>query len=241
MPYRLLTFAHMEIKHLFFDLDNTLWDHRKNAYLTLRGLFERHKLKAHYDLEFQTFFDAYSVINEALWAKIRDAEIDKAYLRKHRFYDTFLKFDIDDIDLAQVFESQFLNEITQYNELVPYALETLHELKSKKYTLHIITNGFHGVTHRKIDHSGIRPFITTVTSADDVGVRKPHPEIFQHALYKTQSTKRECVLIGDDWIADIIGAQHFGIKAIFYDALKEDKSNADVTVIKCLTELSDIF
>lgn len=231
----------MEIKHLFFDLDNTLWDHRKNAYLTLTGLFKEHRLSECYGWRFQEFFNAYSVINEELWAKIRDAEIDKAYLRKHRFYDTFLKFDVDNIELAQIFETQFLDEITKHNELVPHALEILQELKSKHYTLHIITNGFHEVTQRKINHSGIRPFITTVTSADDVGVRKPHPEIFQHALEKAQCTKQECVLIGDDWIADVIGAQNFGIKAIFFDALEENKSNPDVTVIKSLTELSDIF
>ena len=231
----------MDIRHLFFDLDNTLWDHRKNAYLTLTGLFSEHALDIKYGLVFQNFFDAYSEVNEDLWAKIRDAKIDKAYLRKHRFYDTFLKFGIDDLELSEKFETQFLDEITQFNELVPGALEILEYLRVKNYCLHIITNGFREVTYRKINHSGIRPFITTITSADDVGIRKPHPAIFQHALEKANCSKEECILIGDDWIADIEGAHNFGIKAIFFDALLEGKSYPELIIVKDLLELKKYF
>ena len=77
---------------IFFDLDNTLWDHRKNAYLTLKSIFEKENIKQHYQIDFEEFHNEYFTINENLWAQIRDGKIDKNYIRKHRFYDSFLFF-----------------------------------------------------------------------------------------------------------------------------------------------------
>jgi Predicted hydrolase (HAD superfamily) len=119
------------IRHIFFDLDNTLWDHRKNAYLTLKEIYKRENVQEKYNLDFEDFHREYFTINERLWAQIRDGEIDKDYLRKHRFYDSFLFFGIDDFDLAQVFEQNFLDEILNYNDLVEGAFELLEYLSEK--------------------------------------------------------------------------------------------------------------
>ena len=113
------------VRHIFFDLDNTLWDHRKNAYLTIKDLFSKQAISDKYKIDFEEFHTAYHIINERLWEQIRDEEIDKEYLRKHRFYDTFLKFGIDDQVLADYFEHHFLDEILKYNELVDGALDLL--------------------------------------------------------------------------------------------------------------------
>ena len=45
---------------------------------------------------------------------IRDEKIDKEYLRKHRFYDTFLHFDVDNFELAQIFVHQFLVQSIEF-------------------------------------------------------------------------------------------------------------------------------
>ena len=115
----------MTVQHLFFDLDNTLWDHRKNAYLTLKDIFEKENINPLYGIDFEDFHREYFTINENLWAQIRDGEITKEYLRKHRFYDSFLFFGIDDITLSTSFENQFLDEIIGHNELVTGTIETL--------------------------------------------------------------------------------------------------------------------
>ena len=225
------------IRHIFFDLDNTLWDHRKNAKLTLEKLFEKYQIQEKFQIKFEDFHTKYDKINEHLWELIRDEKIDKEYLRKHRFYDTFLHFDVDDFELAQIFEHQFLDEIIAYNELIEGSIEILEYLKSKNYTIHIISNGFHEVTHRKIDGSGIRKYVDTVTSADDVNVRKPNPRIFEYALNQANAAKSESILIGDDWIADIEGARNFGIEVIFFNALRENKTEEGLIVIQKLEEI----
>ena len=225
------------IRHIFFDLDNTLWDHRNNAYLTLKEIYKRENVQEKYNLGFEDFHREYFTINERLWAQIRDGEIDKEYLRKHRFYDSFLFFGIDDYDLAQVFEQDFLDEILNYNDLVEGAFELLEYLSEKGYTLHILSNGFKEVTYRKCELSGIQNYFKTITSADELNVRKPQPEIYEYALKKANAKKEESIMIGDDWIADVEGALSFGIDAVFFDVFKDNFGNDEVKVIRELKEL----
>ena len=225
------------IRHIFFDLDNTLWDHRNNAYLTLKEIYKRENVQEKYNLDFEDFHREYFTINERLWAQIRDGEIDKDYLRKHRFYDSFLFFGIDDFDLAQVFEQNFLDEILNYNDLVEGAFELLEYLSEKGYTLHILSNGFKEVTYRKCELSGIQNYFKTITSADELNVRKPQPEIYEYALKKANAKKEESIMIGDDWIADVEGALSFGIDAVFFDVFKDNFGNDEVKVIRELKEL----
>ena len=225
------------IRHIFFDLDNTLWDHRNNAYLTLKEIYKRENVQEKYNLGFEDFHREYFTINERLWAQIRDGEIDKEYLRKHRFYDSFQFFGIDDFDLAQVFEQNFLDEILNYNDLVEGAFELLEYLSEKGYTLHILSNGFKEVTYRKCELSGIQNYFKTITSADELNVRKPQPEIYEYALKKANAKKEESIMIGDDWIADVEGALSFGIDAVFFDVFKDNFGNDEVKVIRELKEL----
>ncbi len=229
------------IQHIFFDLDNTLWDHRKNARLTLEELYRREDIQQKYNIGFEEFHKEYFTINEYLWAQIRDNKIDKEYLRKHRFYDTFLFFGIDDFELSQRFELQFLDEILNYNELVEGAFELLEYLSEKKYTLHVLSNGFKEVTYRKCEFSGIKNYFETITSADEINIRKPQPEIFQYALEKSDAKKENSVIIGDDWIADVEGGLSFGIEAIFLDVFNDNYEAEQVLVIKKLEELKNYF
>ena len=229
----------MKIQHIFFDLDNTLWDHRRNAYLTIKDLFDREEISLKQQIDFEEFHAIYHDINENLWALIRDAKIDKEYLRKHRFYDTFLHFGIDDLQLSMYFEEHFLDQILKYNFLVESADVILDYLKSKQYTMHIISNGFQEVTERKCILSGIAPYFKTITSADSIGIRKPDARIFEHALKIAGAQKEESILIGDDWIADVVGAQNFGMDVIFFDVLNDNPTQENLKVIKHLLQIKE--
>lgn len=224
------------IQHIFFDLDNTLWDHRKNAYLTLKGIFEREKVHDSYNLDFEDFHREYFTINENLWALIRDGKIDKDYIRRHRFYDSFLFFGIDDFELSQRFEHQFLDEIIEYNELIEGTFDLLNYLADKNYRLHILSNGFEEVTYRKCELSGIKNYFETITSADEVNIRKPHPEIYRFALDKSGALAQNSIMIGDDWIADVEGALSFGMDAIFFDRFNDD-FDSEIKTVKNLAEI----
>lgn len=224
------------IQHIFFDLDNTLWDHRKNAYLTLKDIYSREKVQEKYSLGFEEFHKEYFTINENLWAQIRDGKIDKQYIRDHRFYDSFMFFGIDDQELSQKFETNFLDEIISNNELVEGAFELLEYLADKKYRLHILSNGFEEVTYRKCELSGIKNYFETITSADEINIRKPQPEIFEYALKKSGALKENSIIVGDDWIADVEGGLAFGMDAIFFDRFNDD-FETEVKTVKKLEEV----
>ncbi len=227
------------IRHIFFDLDNTLWDHRKNAELTLNELFERKGIQESYNILFDEFHSKYDEINEDLWVKIRDGLIDKDFLRKHRFYDTFMHFGVDDEQLAAYFEKHFLDEIIQYNELIEGTIEILDYLKEKGYVLHVVSNGFHEVTRRKVEMSGMDIYFETIVSADDAKAMKPDERIFQYALDLANAQKEESIFIGDDWVADVKGSQRFGLDVIYFDVLRKNKTEEGLKTIQYLKEIKN--
>ncbi len=209
-----------KINHVFFDLDNTLWDHKGNSERTLKKMFSQYNIQTKYHITFEEWHTVFYEKNEILWAQLRDQEIDKNYLREHRFRNSFEHFNIFNSELNQSFESNYLKNMTLEKGLVPGAVELLNYLKPN-YKLHIITNGFIEVSSQKIETSDLKGFFQTLTCADEVGVRKPNPKIFRLAIDKAKAKPNESTLIGDDWIADIVGGDSFGLKTIFLNRNKE--------------------
>lgn len=227
----------MKFKHIFFDLDNTLWDHRGNAYLAIKELYEEAQIEKKYNLIFDDFHRKYYDINEHLWELLRDGKISKQQLRDRRFYDTLLHFGVDDQKLAQYFDDKFMLQLTVNNLLVEGTLELLEYLTHKGYHLHIVSNGFAEVTNKKIENSKIEKYFKTITCADDVGVRKPDAKVFQHALDLAKAQKEESIFIGDDWVADVQGALDFGMDVIFFDSLKEGNTLPNLKVVTALIDI----
>ncbi len=224
------------IKHVFFDLDNTLWDFRKNAKFALKELYIKYDVENRYGFSFEEFHPFYHDSNESLWALIRDKNITKEELRARRFKDAFDKLGIDNDALAKIFEEEYMETITNYNEVVDGAMELLDYLKPN-YNLHIITNGFIEVSKRKIETSDLNGYFDTVTYADEIKILKPDPRIFSLAMEKSGAKKDESIYIGDDWIADAVGAKAYGMSAIFFDRLEENFSMDDVPTITHLDEV----
>jgi putative hydrolase of the HAD superfamily len=95
-------------------------------------------------------------------------------------------------------------------------MELLDYLKPK-YHLHLITNGFQEVQDTKLTLSGMKPYFETLTVSEEVGVKKPNPEIFLYALRKAHATAEESLVIGDEMAVDIDGARAAGIDQIYFN------------------------
>ena len=224
------------IKHVFFDLDNTLWDFRKNAKFALEKLYIKYDVESRYGFTFDEFHPHYHESNEGLWALIRDKKITKEELRARRFKEAFDNLGINNDELAKVFEDEYMETITNYNEVVDGAMELLDYLKPN-YKLHIITNGFIEVSKRKIESSDLNGYFDTVTYADEIEILKPDPRIYDLAMEKSGAKKNESIYIGDDWIADAVGANAYGMSAIFFDRLDDIFEIENVLTIKHLDEV----
>lgn len=206
-----------EIEHIFFDLDHTLWDFEKNSALTFQQIFKEQEIT----LDFDKFLEVYIPLNLKYWRLFREDKISKEELRYRRLHDVFekLNYSVTDELIHQISED-YIKYLSDYNFLIEGALEILEYLKPK-YQLHIITNGFKEVQHKKIIKSGIRDFFNLVVTSESVGLKKPNPKIFDFALQEVNAEPEKCVMIGDSLEADVKGAIDMKMQAIFYNPNKE--------------------
>lgn len=224
-----------QYKHLFFDLDHTLWDFETNSKETLRELFDTHNLQQH-TASFEAFYSAYHAVNEEKWRLYRLGQLDKATLRATRFLDTLKQFDLNHPELALHLDTEYLRKSPYKTNLLPGALDVLRNLH-EKYTLHIVTNGFREVQGIKMEASGLVPFFKHTFSSEEVGVNKPDPRIFQHAMHHAGATVRGSLMIGDNWEADVLGAKKVGMDQVFFNPEKSPQTEAATFDIQHLNEL----
>ena len=203
-------------KHIFFDLDHTIWDFDRNAQETLTELYEQYNLKGLGLTSCTDFIDLYTTNNHNLWQQYHLGEITKEKLREDRFRKTFLALGIKPEHVPHQFEDDYVRMSPTKTNLFDGAEKVLAYLQNK-YHLHIISNGFKETTLTKMHVSGLNPYFKNVIISEDVGVNKPNKLIFEHALAKAAATKEESIMIGDSIEADIRGAQDFGMRAIFFN------------------------
>ena len=130
--------------------------------------------------------------------------------------------------------------LTLNNHLIEGTIETLEYLK-EKYVLHIITNGFSFVQDVKLQKSNLDKYFVTITNSEAAGHKKPHENIFNHALTTANASKTESIMIGDSIEADVLGALNFGIKAVFFNPANEMVSNEEIIQIQSLIQLKNIL
>jgi len=101
----------MKYRHLFFDLDHTLWDFEANAKETMAELYEMNLLKAKGIDDFDVFFQRYSFHNERLWSRYTKGFIKQEELRWKRMWLALLDYTIADEVLAKQMANQFLERL----------------------------------------------------------------------------------------------------------------------------------
>lgn len=230
----------MPYKHLFFDLDHTIWDFDKNAEETLHELYHLYNLK-HLGLHSpDLFIEVYTRNNHQLWADYHVGKISKQILRQTRFSKTFIDMGVSPDHIPGEFENDYVNICPTKTNLFPQAHETLAYLKDK-YTLHLISNGFQESTEMKVSKTGLAEYFTTVVISEVVGYNKPNKAIFEYALNAAKAEISESLMIGDSIEADIRGAQDFGMKAIYFNPAGKEKPEDVERQITCLSELMNLL
>jgi len=150
------------IKHIFFDLDHTLWDFDKNSEFTFEKIFTINNI----DLDMHIFLAYYIPINTNYWKLYRDNEISKDKLKYGRLRDTFNALDLD-VSTQTIYKlsDDYVKYLSSYNFLIDGAIPILDYLNSK-YELHIITNGFQEVQNAKLINSKIDSYFNSITNSE---------------------------------------------------------------------------
>jgi YjjG family noncanonical pyrimidine nucleotidase len=227
-------------KHLFFDLDHTLWDFDANAFDCLKEIHEDFGLGAN-DIALTDFHQTFSRINKELWTKLELKQIEHDDIRSIRFKNALEELGlIMGRKMSEAMNRAFLDLLPYKKKLVEDCVEVLETLKPN-YQLHILSNGFHKIQKNKLANSGIHKYFTKVITNDIAGFRKPEAGIFEFALKKTHARPEDSLMIGDSHLADIIGAKNVGWDTIHFDQENNPKELLSTIKITKLSQLLPLF
>ena len=241
-PHSAFSIQHSELKykHVFFDLDRTLWDFDAAAEVAFERIYEKYDLKSLGIPSAHEFHEVYHPLNEELWVLYRADKITKDELNRTRFMKPLEHYGIHDIELADHLSEDYVYWSPRIVRLVPGTLELLDYLKPK-YHLHLITNGFQEVQHTKLNGSGLEPYFETLTVSEEVGVKKPNPEIFHYALRKAGAIAEESIMIGDEMAVDIDGARAAGMDTVMFNPKREIIEGNRTFEVNDLREILEIL
>lgn len=228
---------------LFIDLDDTLYDFTSNSRETYRTVYELLNYQQWFD-SFEHYYTIYWEYNQQLWLLYNDGKISKDQLNAERYTHPLRVMGVSDADtIGSNFWEESMKRLPLGKRLMPYALEALEYLHTK-YRMYILSNGFMELQSRKMQSAHIAHYFDGVILSDDIGVNKPHPAIFEHALRIANITADKAIMIGDNLEVDIKGASQVGIDQVHYNfthSRSEDTLFRPTYTISTLLELKDIL
>jgi putative hydrolase of the HAD superfamily len=226
--------------HIFFDLDNTLWDFERNSKETLNELYHKHRLNELGVSSADFFIRTYQERNAMMWEQYRLGKIDKETLRNKRFAFTFWDMGLEAELAPPELAEDYISMSPVKNHLFPHAHEVLSYLR-EKYVLHIITNGFQEAQYIKLDSADLSKYFSEIIISEHTGFKKPDVKIFHHAAQKANAGVGECLMVGDGLEVDIIGARNAGWDAVFFNPGKIKHHEKITYEISSLDELKNFL
>ncbi|MGA0557322.1 YjjG family noncanonical pyrimidine nucleotidase [Larkinella sp. VNQ87] len=203
-------------KHLFFDLDHTLWDFDRNSMESICELYERFRLVELGIESAEVFNHHFITINRQLWSDYDNNRLSHSDIRYKRFRMVMEAIGVLDHSVCDEMNEAYLQLLPRKSHLMESAVEVLDYLKDR-YVLHIITNGFDEIQALKMASSGLTDYFHHVITNNKAEAKKPDPRIFEFALNVSGASVQGSLMIGDNYDADVRGAQNAGMDVVYYN------------------------
>lgn len=202
---------------LFIDLDDTLYDFSSNSLNVYREVYALMGYDRWFD-NFDHYYTLYWQRNRELWALYGDNKITKDQLNAERYTYPLHMVGVPDAEAVGLrFWNEAMKRLPLGTKLMPYAREVLEYLRPR-YKMYILSNGFSELQARKMRSGGIDHYFDGVVLSEDIGVNKPHPAIFEHAIRVAETTANRALMIGDNYEVDAKGAHGVGMDQVLYNA-----------------------
>ncbi|MFQ5708501.1 MAG: YjjG family noncanonical pyrimidine nucleotidase [bacterium] len=227
-----------KIKFIYFDLDDTLFDHTRSEQMALKSLFQSMP-QTFASIDQASFLRTYKRINGELWTQMAEGKISAQQLKRLRFELTFKAFDVGCTNADEI-SRRYLEVYSQMDFVLPNTTETLQYLNSK-YELGILSNGFEGIQETKLRNTKLGSYFLVKIFSGNVGAMKPDPRIFSAATQATNVRPAGIVYVGDSYENDIVGAKAAGWRCVFFNPNKEivqdTLADHEITDLLHLTEI----
>ncbi|WP_189000545.1 HAD family hydrolase [Deinococcus roseus] len=223
------------LKTLFFDIDDTLFDH----YNSMQAAFER---IYHQTPEFQTRpLPEMHALHKKVLEEVHDLYVIPRLMtlheaRKKRFEILLEQCGTTNGTLAERLKDDYRTTFLESRILLEGTEKLLADLKGK-VKIGVISNNSIEEQTEKLQTLGIYDFIDVWVMSGEFGFGKPDPRIYQIALERAGCAAHEAMMIGDDHAKDVEAAQKAGIRAIWLNRFGHPAPSPDVTQITSLADL----
>lgn len=258
----------MAVSGIIFDLDDTLYADQEARDVTLLSIGEqlarqfpvqpeqvRHTVRetareVWYNCPLAEYSRRVGMSSwEGLWAQFtgmdaddRQRELWVEQYRRQAWQRSLEKLGIAQDGLAEQLASTFWYERRHQHRLFPDTLGVLKQLDGR-YRLGLLTNGAVALQNEKIDGADLRHWFEAIVISGEIGIGKPHRQVFDLMLDRMQMGAGEVIMIGNSLPSDVAGAHEVGIKAVWVN--REGTPNDSVIRPDCevrsLTEIDNVL
>lgn len=203
------------IRFVYFDLDDTLLNHRHAEKKALADLCERYT-DVFGPVPVETVQETYHHHNVLLWSRYSAGEIGQDDLKRLRFELVVeaLSLNCAEPDGLNTF---YLDSYARYWRFTEGAREAFHAI-ADRYSVGVLTNGFAATQHAKLDRfPEIRDRLRTLIISDEVGYMKPDRRLFEHAARLAGHDAEAILYVGDSYESDVRGAIGAGWQCAWLD------------------------
>jgi putative hydrolase of the HAD superfamily len=223
----------MATEGVLFDLDDTLFDHQGTSRAALGEL--RDRFPALQRLSLDELEVRHVAVLEELHRGVMAGEVSVDDAREERFR-RLLGEAAGNAGVAFAGDAAafYRDAYVRARRPVPGALALLQALRPR-VRLGIVSNNVLAEQEDKLEQFGMRPLIDVLVVSAEEGVSKPDPAIFRAALERLGATAADTVMVGDNWMSDVLGAAKVGMRAVWLNRRGEACPNrAMATEIRAL-------
>ena len=202
------------IKHIIFDLDDTLCDYRKareNAKSPINEVLNVHEIGT------DVFWKRFNQVEPVLFRRFADGAITRNEYRICRFADVLEGFHEKFGNLTTELNHIYMQETNDRIELFDDSIPLMKALQAKEIEAVILTNGPSDGQRAKCKRLGLSRYIQKIYISEEIGFSKPYREAFDHVLRDFDVPASEVLMVGDSIENDVVGAEQVGIKAVLVD------------------------
>ncbi len=126
---------------------------------------------------------------------------------------------IQDADVLGFHTAQLFRILSiRHLRLYPGVTEALAVLRKKGFRLWLLSNAQRVFTAYELRHLGLDTAFDKIYISSDYGCRKPDPRFYQALIHEQRLDISKCLMIGNDRMTDIAGAQSMGMDTLYLHA-----------------------